>query len=172
MNMLIRLAFAAGIAASTQLTALAQEMDKQAFAAAIGVINQYEISAAKLAIEKSKNAKTVAYAKSVLAEHERTGKELAGAAAQESVELPLKPSKETAEKITALQQASPDQFDASYFSAEVSMHEQAMKLLERYDEEGSGGPLNAFAHGQRGNFRMHYTRAQSLSGDYVAPAAQ
>lgn len=134
------------------------------FAAKAAISNRFEIEAARLALQKGVNAEVKAFAEEMLRDHEKAGAALEKAAAGQGVTLPDALDAPHADKLKALQESVGGQFDPAYTSSQVSAHEEAVALFERYAKDGEKGTLRNFAESTFPTLRMHLIRIQSITG--------
>ncbi|MDQ0455587.1 DUF4142 domain-containing protein [Rhizobium paknamense] len=134
----------------------------QEFAAQAAAANLFEIKAAAIADQKAQSEAVKAFARQLAQDHRRAQAELVEAAKSENIQLSETLPEEQQTRLEALE-AAPDQFDAAFLSAQVNMHEQAMRLMSAYADQGKAGPLKTYAASEFATLRMHFLRAQSFS---------
>lgn len=135
----------------------------QAFAQKAAISNVFEIEAAKLALARGKDPSAKTFAQDMVADHERAGIALERAAAQDEVTLPADLDTEHREKLKALESSADADFDQAYLSTQVSAHEEAVALFEKYTTESTDGALRSFAEKTLGTLRTHNVRIHGLT---------
>lgn len=136
----------------------------QEFAAQAAIGNRFEIEAARLALKKGVNKQVKTFAEEMLRDHGKAGAALQKAASDQGITLPDALDKPHADKLKALEESVGGQFDPAYTSSQVSAHEEAVALFERYAKDGEKGALRNFAERTFPTLRMHLIRIQSVTG--------
>ncbi|WP_051558870.1 DUF4142 domain-containing protein [Allorhizobium undicola] len=124
--------------------------------------NLFEIQSAALAEKRAVSVEIKAFAHQISKDHQQAQQDLKRAAKDENITLPKTLPAELQDKLKALE-ASTDQFDAAFLSAQVSAHEQTLALLQAYSDKGEKGALKTYAIAQTGTIRMHLVKAQNLA---------
>ncbi|WP_235332525.1 DUF4142 domain-containing protein [Alcaligenes faecalis] len=130
----------------------------------------FEVKAAKLALERSNNDRVVEFAQMMIDDHEQLAKELQTLAQTRKVELPTEPSLMQRGKISMLEGAEGEQFDADYANeAAVKAHEDTIKLFEDYIKDGKDKEVMGFAQDALPMLQQHLRHAHALA-DSMKPA--
>lgn len=174
---LIAIAAATGLAlvapATAQQTAPAQQLptpqpsaETEALAPAgfvrqAAASNEFEIFSSELALRRSQDPRVRDFAQTMLDDHRQAQEQLQSAAQADSVAIVLELSMEQKQTLTALEQAEESQFNSAYMSAQMKAHDQAIRLLGAYADQGPAGSLKTYAVAHYPLVRMHKVRAQS-----------
>ena len=89
-----------------------------------------EIEAARVALEKSKNADVRAFATRMIADHGKTNEELKAIAAHKSIPVPSSLDSEHTKMLKPLREASSGAFDKTYATRMVADHAAAVELFQ------------------------------------------
>ena len=116
------------------------------FATKAALSNQFEIEAAKIEIAKGKASDARQFAQDMLVDHGKAGPLLAEAARKDGIALPSELDSEHRQKIEALQSADPENLDQAYLSTQVTAHQQAVELFDRFSKDGPDGELKKTAN--------------------------
>jgi putative membrane protein len=138
---------------------------KSDFTRQSAAISRFEIESGRLAVERSVNEATRAFARDTLREHTRMLADLGDAAVQDGTGGDLSARGEYADRLSALKTASESDFDQAYLSAQVIVYEQAMRLFQTYGNDGQPGALRNFAENQRGTLHTYSVRIEGLTSD-------
>lgn len=125
---------------------------------------QAEIQMAELAVQKSTNKDVQKYAKRMIKDHAKAGKNLDKIAAKKNMTLSKMPTEEQKQMMTQLQQASGADFDRMYIQmAGVQAHEKMETLFQNEANNGSDKDLKAFAAKTLPVVQMHLTMAREMA---------
>ncbi len=133
------------------------------FATKAAMSNMFEIEAAKIEIAKGKAQDAKQFAQDMLKDHSKAGPLLADAAKQDGIGLPTALDAEHVQKLTALQQSDAANLDQAYLSTQVTAHEEALELFNKYSKEGPDGQLKRTAAKILPDVHMHMTRVRGLT---------
>lgn len=133
------------------------------FAMKAALNNMFEIEAAKIEITKGKAEGAKQFAQDMAKDHGRMASLLEAAAREDGVALPAALDDEHKQKITALQQSDPSNMDQAYLSTQVTAHQQAVELFQRFSKEGPDGQLKRTAGKVLPELIMHLTRVEALT---------
>jgi putative membrane protein len=133
----------------------------------------YEIESARLALEKATSQQVKGLAEMILADHQRSTRQLAEAAGQASPPLAL------AAAMSADQQAGMDilrrtngrDFDTTWLRQQVLAHQQAFDAAAHYASRGDVQALRRHAASTIEPIQRHLTRARSLEAEALAQPA-
>lgn len=126
--------------------------------------NNYEIKAAQMAQQMSKNDAYQQYAQMIINDHTQAGQELtqAVAAADPSVQLPTGVSATGQKHLAELQRAG-NNFDIVYRDQMIATHEAALKLFQNYvAQPNDNAQVKEVAQKLLPVFHKHLSDAQKL----------
>jgi putative membrane protein len=135
----------------------------EAFAAAQGAVNLFAIRAAEIALDRGASDRIRGIAQQFLDEHNKAQAELRDAANAHPV--PFEPRLDAAQerKLQAIRNASDEQFDNVYLSAQMVAHQAAMQTITLYEDKGAAGALKVYAKSHYPVLRNHYLMARTAS---------
>lgn len=122
-----------------------------------------EIAAAKVAQQKG-NAEEKQFAAQMITDHTKTSADIKQFIADGTVkaELPTTLTPTAQNKLEKLQNAKPEEFAATYDPMQVSVHEDAVSLFERYAKGGDDAKLKDWADKTLPSLRRHLAMAQQI----------
>ena len=127
------------------------------------ISDMFEIESSKLA-EKKGNAQEKSFAQQMVTDHTKTSTELKGLVgngkAQATVPTSLDSSHQS--KLDKLKSANGKDFSSDYNSYQVSAHEDAVSLFERYANGGDNAELKNWAGKTLPALRHHLDMAKEL----------
>jgi len=130
----------------------------------------YEIESARLALQKASSQQVKGLAEMILADHQRSTRQLADAAAQASPPLAvgavMSPDHQTGMDI--LRRTSGRDFDTTWLRQQVIAHTHAFDTAARYANTGEVPALRRHAAGTLEAIQRHLTRARSLEAEALA----
>jgi putative membrane protein len=122
-----------------------------------------EISASRLALEKSRNEQVRAFAQRMIDDHTRANEELKALATAKQYEPPTEPSILQKGKEMLIAGLSDDNFDRRYVNQiGVEAHEDTVELFEKAAREAQDAEVKAFATRLLPSLREHLQAARSL----------
>lgn len=136
----------------------------KAFVTKLAKSNNYEIKAAQMAQEMSKNSAYTNYAQMIATDHTKAGQDLtaAVAAADPSMQLSTDVSPTDQSHLDTLKNAGGD-FDLKYRAQMISTHVTALKLVQNYlAQPNDNAQVKQFAQGLPTVFRKHLSYAKKL----------
>ncbi|MFW7267980.1 DUF4142 domain-containing protein [Gluconacetobacter sp. Hr-1-5] len=126
--------------------------------------DMFEIASAKLALDRSTDAKVRAFAQRMLKDHQTTTTELKAAiAGRDTIAAPptaLDDAHET--KLNQLRNLKGLGFDRQYRTEQITAHEDAVSLFTRYGEGKEDQALRDFATHALPTLKDHLRMAQAL----------
>lgn len=130
--------------------------------AAIG--DMFEIASSQLAAEKS-DAATQAFAKEMIADHEKTAASLKAFAVSGAIKETIPTDLDSAHQdmLDKLKGLSGTDFTKQYLSDQVSAHKDAVSLFERYGKGGDNPALKAWASQTLPTLSHHLDMAEALN---------
>ena len=130
----------------------------------------YEIESARLALHKATSQQVKGLAEMILADHQRSTRRLAEAAAQASPPLAvaavMSPDQQTGMDI--LRRTNGRAFDTTWLRQQVLAHQQAFDAAAHYASTGDVQPLRRHAASTIEPIQRHLTRARSLEAEALA----
>lgn len=142
----------------------ADEASAPDFVAKAAESDMFEIAAAKIALDRSKDPDVKAFAQQMIDAHTQSTADLKAAIAQsgQTLTLPTQIPDNLQAKLTDLQNASADDFNKMYIDGQVDAHQDALNLLQRYAEDGDVPALKTFASTTGGVVQQHFDKAKAL----------
>jgi len=156
---------AAQDAASTAVGAAAAQTGAattEGFVTNATIANMYEIEAAKMALQRSNDAKVKAVAQKILDDHTKAGEEMKAAAA--GMTLPTALDERHKGLLDNLRGASNENFDRVYLEQQQSAHREAIDLFGGYADGGDNAALKAFAAKTRPHLETHLQMVDAAMG--------
>jgi putative membrane protein len=133
------------------------------FVKEVAISDMFEIESSKLAAQKG-NAQEKSFAQQMMTDHTKTSSELKGLVgngkAQATVPTTLDSSHQS--KLDKLKGANGKDFSSDYNSYQVSAHEDAVSLFERYANGGDNAELKNWAGKTLPALRHHLDMAKEL----------
>ncbi len=134
------------------------------FVSEAAISDMFEIASSQLAAEKS-DAPTQAFAKEMIADHEKTAASLKAFAVSGAVKETIPTDLDTAHQdmLEKLKGLSGSDFTTQYHSDQVSAHKDAVSLFERYAKSGDNPKLKDWAGKTLPTLQHHLEMAQNLN---------
>jgi putative membrane protein len=132
---------AAGAAVGSMSAATMGSHDTGAFVSNAVIGNMYEIEAAKIAEQKSKNADVKKFAKQMVTDHTKLGDEMKPVIAKAGQTPPTDLDQRHKGFLDNLKAASAADFDKTYMDQQVAAHDETLTLLQGYAKDGSDAGL-------------------------------
>lgn len=145
--------------------ALGVASNTQDFVNLAGQSDMLEIQSSKLALQKSDNAKTKAFAQHMIDDHTKTSTELKDLVSGGKVKVnppPASLDKSHQAKLDKLTKLQGKDFTKQYDDMQVSAHKDAVSLFERYGKDGDNPDLKSFAARTLPKLQEHLKMAQDL----------
>lgn len=126
--------------------------------------DMFEIESSKLALERSDDA-TKAFAKQMVADHEKTTADLKGLVTSGKVKatLPTAMTDKQQSTLNDLKALQDNDFTKQYHSDQVDAHKDAVDLFKRYSEGGDQPDLKAWAGATLPHLQHHLDMANGLN---------
>ncbi len=127
--------------------------------------NKFEIDTSRMALEKTSNDKIRSFAREMIADHTKAGKDFKNAVAKAGMDNPAPddtPDAHQKSVMDSLRQASGGDFDRKYIDAQVEAHNDTTALFADYVENGSNGDLKSFSRILLPTLKHHQDMAKSL----------
>ncbi len=135
------------------------------FVNAAAISDMYEVTAAKVAIDRSESADVKAFAKQMVAAHTGTTKKLKGLLPS-TIVPPLNVDSRRQGMLDDLRGAKGPDFDHRYISQQVAAHKEADILMRGYAKDGDNAGIKAFAADTDKAVKMHLSMAEKLADKY------
>ncbi len=123
-----------------------------------------EIAAAKMALEKTKNAEVKQFAQQMIAEHTKANNELKALATKKNFTPPTDLDAEHKTMADSMMKMTGEDFDRDYIKGQVADHQKVVALFEAQANGGTDADAKAFAAKTLPTLKMHLDMAQKLSG--------
>jgi putative membrane protein len=160
---------AAVVAALSPTGAVAQQKvlpEAVTFAKKAAAANTFEIQSSKLATGRSHSAEIKSFARQMMADHGKTGREFKSAVKTAGISVPPeRPDARQKAILSKLRKAPGATFDQAYVDAQLQAHKEAVALFQRYAQNGRNQPLRAFAQRTLPTLEEHLDMVQNLSND-------
>lgn len=133
------------------------------FVKQVAISDMFEIESSKLAEQKG-NAQEKSFAKQMVTDHTKTSTELKGLVSDGKVQATLPTTLDSAHqsKLDKLKNATGKDFSSNYDSYQVSAHEDAVSLFERYANGGDNAALKGWAGKTLPALKHHLEMAKEL----------
>ena len=151
-----------GSAANSAASPAVSAQDRT-FVMTAGHAGAAEISAAKLAMSKTTNPSTIAFAKRMIRDHTSLAAKLKAVAASVGLAPPATPTMTQSASIKALGKLNGAAFEAKYRQSQISAHQAAIKLFTGETEHGQAAKLKAAATAALPTLKMHLNMAENMS---------
>jgi putative membrane protein len=160
------LAFAVGFIAPAFSV---EESVDQKFAAEAAKDSMAEVELGQLALKKSDDARVREFANRMIKDHSKANQQLESIAKSRNIVLPSEPGEKLQKAMKKLSGLSGKNFDQAYAEDMVQDHEEAVKLFQDYQREGTNQELREFAKQTLPTLQEHLAMAEkietALSGD-------
>lgn len=126
--------------------------------------DMFETEAAKVALDRSKNADVKAFAQQMIDDHAKSTGDLKAAIAEsgQTLTLPAALPDNLQAKLNDLKNAKAEDFDKMYVDGQVDAHQNALNLLKRYAEDGDVPALKTFATNTGAVVQTHYDKVKAM----------
>jgi len=170
---------ALGLAGALTSTAFAQSIgEKTGVNSALGITpksedfikevatsDMFEINAAKIAQEKG-NPDEKTFAEQMIADHSKTSSELKGLVPSDMTSnIPASLDDSSQKKLDKLKDTKPEAFASEYDPMQVSAHEDAVSLFERYAKGGDNAKLKDWAGKTLPALQHHLQMAEQMNSN-------
>ena len=125
----------------------------------------FEITAAKLAQTKSKNAAIKKFAAEMVKAHTKSTAALKKAIAdsgRSDLSTPTNLSPDMQAKVDDLANADPKDFDQKYIDGQIEAHQAALDVMQRYAQDGDAPAIKAFAAAAAPVVQQHLDMAKKV----------
>jgi putative membrane protein len=159
--LLLTLAFAFGLAATAAAAPTPTPQDRT-FVMTAGHAGAAEIAAAKLALTKTSDRATIAFAQQMIRDHTALAAKLKLAAKSAGLTPPAVPSPAQTASIKALGKLDAAAFLKEYVQNQISAHKSAVALFTAESEHGQAPALKSAATAALPTLKAHLKMAESM----------
>ncbi|AWL99906.1 DUF4142 domain-containing protein [Bradyrhizobium amphicarpaeae] len=133
------------------------------FVKEVAISDMFEIESSKLAEQKG-NAEEKSFAQQMITDHTKTSTELKGLVGEKKIQatLPTQLDSSHQSKLDKLKGVNGKDFSSDYNSYQVSAHEDAVSLFERYAKGGDNADLKNWAGKTLPALKHHLEMAKTL----------
>jgi putative membrane protein len=133
------------------------------FVKEVAISDMFEIESSKLAEQKG-TAQDKSFARQMITDHSKTSGELKSMVRNDNIKATLPETLDSSHqsKLDKLKDASGKDFSSDYASYQVSAHEDAVSLFERYARDGDSAELKEWAGKTLPALRHHLDMAREL----------
>jgi putative membrane protein len=153
---------AMGAAVGATSAATLGSHDTGAFVENAGQGNMYEIQAAQIAEQKSKNPDVKAFAKMMVTDHTALANEMKPLITKAGKTPPTTLDQRRQGFLDNLKAAGPADFDKTYIDQQVAAHEETLTLMKGYAQNGDDAGLKAAAAKATPKIQGHLDRAKAI----------
>jgi putative membrane protein len=133
------------------------------FATAAAVSDMYEVAAARIALDRSKNAEIKDFASKMQTAHtETTNKLKALLVSHKDVAPPTVVDDRRQGMLDELRGAKAEDFDGRYMSQQVDAHKEALILMQGYAKSGDDKTVKQFANETAKAVQSHLNMAEKI----------
>jgi putative membrane protein len=139
----------------------------QGFVTAAAISDMYEVTAGKLAIERSASPAVKEFAQKMVDAHTETTTKLKDIIASNNIAVtpPAHVDNRRQGMLDNLRGASAAEFDNRYVTQQVAAHKEADILMRGYAKDGDNAKIRTFALATDAHVKMHLSMAQKLASN-------
>jgi len=139
----------------------------QGFVTAAAISDMYEVTAGKLALERSSSSAVKEFAKKMVDAHTETTTKLKGIIASNNIKVtpPAHVDNRRQGMLDNLRGASAAEFDNRYITQQVAAHKEADILMRGYSKDGDNAAVKTFASETDKHVKMHLSMAEKLASN-------
>ena len=137
------------------------------FVAAAATSDMYEVTAGKIALQRSQSADVKEFAQKMVDAHTATTDKLKGILPA-NVTPPAHVDNRRQGMLNNLRGASAAEFDHRYAVQQVAAHREADILMRGYAKDGEDAAIKSFAADTDKDVKMHLSMAEELANKYKA----
>jgi len=142
------------------------------FAETVAVANKFEVEAAGVAQQNSKQPTVQQFAQQMITDHTAAGQQLETLASGNSIQLPQQLDKSHADKLAELRSKSGTDFDRDYAATMVEGHKKVVSLFEEEANHGRQPDILQFARNTLPTIQHHLEMAESMQAQVGRQASQ
>ncbi len=135
------------------------------FATAAAISDVYEVTAGKIALQRSHNADVKEFAQKMIDAHTKTTEKL-----KSILPVGIVPPAHVDDRrqgmLNNLRGANAADFDHRYIVQQVAAHKEADILMRGYAKDGDNAAIKSFATNTGQDVKMHLTMAEGMSSRY------
>ncbi len=135
------------------------------FVAAAATSDMYEVTAGKIALQRSQNADVKEFAQKMVDAHTKTTEKLKSILPGDVVP-PAHVDDRRQGMLNDLRGAAAAEFDHRYAVQQVAAHKEADILMRGYAKDGDNASIKSFAGDTDKDVKMHLSMAQDLASKY------
>jgi putative membrane protein len=137
----------------------------QGFVTAAATSDMYEVTAGKLALQRSASSDVKEFAQKMVDAHTETTTKLKGIIAANNIKVtsPAHVDNRRQGMLDNLRGASAAEFDNRYITQQVGAHKEADILMRGYAKDGDNAEIKTFASETDKHVKMHLSMAQKLA---------
>ena len=139
----------------------------QGFATAAAISDMYEVTAGKLALQRSSSPAVKEFAQKMVDAHTETTTKLKGILAGNNIKAtpPAHVDDRRQGMLDNLRGASAAEFDNRYMTQQVAAHKEADILMRGYAKDGDNAAIRTFAAETDKHVKMHLSTAQKIAAN-------
>jgi len=153
---------ATGAAVGSMSASTLGSHDTGAFVSNAAQSDMYEIQAAKMAEQKSKNPDVKKFAAEMVKDHTKLSGEMKPLIAKAGQTPPADLDQRRKGFLDNLKAADAGSFDKTYMDQQVAAHDEALTLMQGYAKDGSDAGLKGGAAKAVPKVQMHLDKAKSI----------
>jgi putative membrane protein len=144
------------------------------FIVAAATSDMYEVTAGKIALQRSQSAAVKDFAQQMVDAHTKTTDTLKGIIAANNIKVtpPAHVDSRRQGMLDNLRGASGADFDHRYVTQQVAAHKEADILMRGYAKDGDNKKIKAFAADTDKHVKMHLSMAQKLDATVKSASAK
>jgi len=142
----------------------------QEFVNQAGVINKAEIELGKIAQSKASNSDVKQFAKKMVEDHGKAGKELEQLVRKENGQMPKELDQMHKDLKDKLSKLSGSEFDKQYMEAMAKGHEKAVSLFEKESKDSEQSEIGKWAGQTLATLQQHHQEAMRVAKEVGANA--
>jgi putative membrane protein len=135
----------------------------QTFVTKAASSNMFEIESSELANDKAQGDEVKDFAKQMIKDHGKAGKELSSLAEDRGAQVPRELDAKHAAQLQKLEGLEGAEFDAAYIQAQRAAHKEAVSLFSTYSKSGGDPELTAWAAKTLPTLQEHARHVQGLN---------
>lgn len=154
-----------GVAGAVGTVSAEMTSTTKGFVTAAATSDMYEVTAGKIALERSQSPDVKAFAQQMVDAHTKTTETLKGILASNKIAAtpPAHVDSRRQGMLDNLRGASASEFDHRYVVQQVAAHKEADIIMRGYAKSGDNPKIRAFASDTDTHVKMHLAMAQDLA---------
>jgi putative membrane protein len=141
-----------------------ESISSEDFVRKASIANEFEIESSKLALDRSQSKDIKLFARRVIDDHTKTGKDLKDVlrSSHAKMQAEEKLDDEHQKLLDKLEATSGDDFNSQYVSLQTDAHKKAIALFSDYSKHGEDAVLKEFATDTLPTLEDHLEHAEKL----------